>query len=162
MFLGRAEEASGRREGAATEPARPADVPWWQSTCPPPQPPRAVGPGDRMVREVDRRHASGFYPYVFLAAADAWAGRDKEAKDAAAQLQKVYPASPCRRGPESTGPTIRPSKRNFSASRKACARRACRRERRRRINRLPRSASGGGACSRSQRMMPLGGPRRHF
>jgi tetratricopeptide (TPR) repeat protein len=30
-----------------------------------------------------------FYPYVHLAAANAWAGRDKEAKDAAAQLQKV-------------------------------------------------------------------------
>jgi tetratricopeptide (TPR) repeat protein len=29
--------------------------------------------------------------YVQLAAAYAWAGRDKEAKDAAAQLQKVYP-----------------------------------------------------------------------
>jgi adenylate cyclase len=32
-----------------------------------------------------------FYPYVFLAAANAWAGHDKEAKEAAAQLQKVYP-----------------------------------------------------------------------
>jgi hypothetical protein len=32
-----------------------------------------------------------FYPYVFLAAANAWAGHDQEAKDAAAQLQKVHP-----------------------------------------------------------------------
>jgi adenylate cyclase len=32
-----------------------------------------------------------YYPYVDLAAANAWAGHDKEAKDAAAQLQKVYP-----------------------------------------------------------------------
>jgi len=32
-----------------------------------------------------------FYPLVDLAASNAWAGRDKEAKDAAAQLQKVYP-----------------------------------------------------------------------
>ena len=31
------------------------------------------------------------YPLVGLAAANAWAGRDKEAKDAAAQLQKAYP-----------------------------------------------------------------------
>ena len=32
-------------------------------------------------------------PYLFvdLAAANAWAGHDKEAKEAAAQLQKVYP-----------------------------------------------------------------------
>jgi class 3 adenylate cyclase/TolB-like protein len=32
-----------------------------------------------------------WYPYASLVAAYAWAGRDKEAKDAAAQLQKVYP-----------------------------------------------------------------------
>ena len=33
-----------------------------------------------------------WYPLVDLAAANAWAGHEKEAKDAAAQLQKVYPA----------------------------------------------------------------------
>jgi len=32
-----------------------------------------------------------WWPLVELAAANAWAGHDKEAKDAAAQLQKVYP-----------------------------------------------------------------------
>ena len=32
-----------------------------------------------------------FIPLLFLASANAWAGHDKEAKDAAAQLQKVYP-----------------------------------------------------------------------
>src|SRR5262249_40972642 len=32
-----------------------------------------------------------FYPLVDLANANAWAGHDKEAKEAAAQLQKVYP-----------------------------------------------------------------------
>jgi adenylate cyclase len=32
-----------------------------------------------------------FYPLVDLVAANAWAGNEKEAKDAAAQLQKVYP-----------------------------------------------------------------------
>ena len=31
------------------------------------------------------------YAWVHLAAANAWAGHDKEAKDAAAQLQKVQP-----------------------------------------------------------------------
>ena len=35
--------------------------------------------------------ARNFYPLVDLAAANAWAGHDKEAKEAAAQLQKVYP-----------------------------------------------------------------------
>ncbi len=33
----------------------------------------------------------GWHPLVDLAAANAWAGHDKEAKEAAAQLQKVYP-----------------------------------------------------------------------
>ncbi len=32
-----------------------------------------------------------FYPLVDLAAANAWTGHDKEAKEAVAQLQKVYP-----------------------------------------------------------------------
>jgi hypothetical protein len=32
-----------------------------------------------------------FYPYADLAAAHAFAGHDKEAKEAAAQLQKLYP-----------------------------------------------------------------------
>jgi tetratricopeptide (TPR) repeat protein len=32
-----------------------------------------------------------FFPLVHLAAANAWAGHDKEAKEAAAQLRKVYP-----------------------------------------------------------------------
>jgi hypothetical protein len=34
---------------------------------------------------------ANFFPFVDLAAANAWAGHDKEAKEAAAQLQKVYP-----------------------------------------------------------------------
>jgi adenylate cyclase len=32
-----------------------------------------------------------YYTYLYLAASYAWAGRDKEAKDAAAHLQKLYP-----------------------------------------------------------------------
>ena len=32
-----------------------------------------------------------FFPFLGLAASNAWAGHDKEAKEAAAQLQKVYP-----------------------------------------------------------------------
>jgi hypothetical protein len=32
-----------------------------------------------------------WYTFVYLAAASAWAGRDKEAKEAAAQLQKLDP-----------------------------------------------------------------------
>ena len=35
--------------------------------------------------------ATNWYPYVDLAAANAWAGHDKEAKETVAQLRKVYP-----------------------------------------------------------------------
>ena len=45
-----------------------------------------------MVQQVDRgSDPTNWYPLVDLAAANAWAGHDKEAKEAAAQLQKVYP-----------------------------------------------------------------------
>jgi adenylate cyclase len=44
-----------------------------------------------MVRQVCRGHAGGLVSLVGLAAANAWAGHDKQAKEAAAQLQKVYP-----------------------------------------------------------------------
>ena len=45
-----------------------------------------------MVRQVDRERCAEIrFPLVDLAAANAWAGHDKEAKEAAAQLQKVYP-----------------------------------------------------------------------
>ena len=44
-----------------------------------------------MVREGARGRARVFYPLADLAAANAWAAHDKEAKEAAAQLQKVYP-----------------------------------------------------------------------
>ena len=38
--------------------------------------------------------APGFwYPLIDLAAANAWLGHDKEAKEAAARLQKLYPGS---------------------------------------------------------------------
>ena len=35
--------------------------------------------------------AENMYTLVHLAAANAWAGHDKEAREAAAQLQKAYP-----------------------------------------------------------------------
>ena len=82
-----------------------------------------------------------FYPYLDLAAANAWAGHDKEAKEAAAQLQKLYPGFTVQTLLGCTGPTIRPSTRNISASPRACARRACRRARRSRIERAARPAA---------------------
>jgi adenylate cyclase len=44
-----------------------------------------------MVQQVNRRRSYEFFPLIDLAAANAWLGHDKEAKEAAAQLQKVYP-----------------------------------------------------------------------
>ena len=44
-----------------------------------------------MVQQGARGDAGDLYPLVDLAAANAWAGHDKEAKEAVAQLQKVYP-----------------------------------------------------------------------
>jgi hypothetical protein len=72
---------------------------------------------------------ASMFPYVDLAAANAWAGHDKEAKEAVAGLRKLYPDFTVQ-----TWVTIRPSKRNISGSSKACAKRACRRARRKRIN----------------------------
>ena len=50
---------------------------------------------------------ANMYPYVDLAAANAWAGHDKQAKEAVAQLRKL--TSPCRAWPASIGVTIRPA-----------------------------------------------------
>ena len=44
-----------------------------------------------MVQQVSRRETELFSPLADLAVAYAWVGHDKEAKEAAAQLQKVYP-----------------------------------------------------------------------
>ena len=44
-----------------------------------------------MVQQVSRGPTAGLVSAVGLASANAWAGHDKEAKQAAAQLQKVYP-----------------------------------------------------------------------
>ena len=74
-----------------------------------------------------------YYPYVELVAANAWAGHDKETRDAAAQLRKVNPYFAVQTGRACTGATIRPSTRKISASSRACARRACRRAKRSRI-----------------------------
>jgi adenylate cyclase len=71
---------------------RDSHVPWWQYwTC--------VFHMDRQQWEQAipwcNKAVAGlpqvFIPLLFLASANAWAGHDKEAKDAVAQLQKVYP-----------------------------------------------------------------------
>jgi hypothetical protein len=76
--------------------------------------------------------------HVHLAAAHAWAGHDKEAKDIAVQLQKVHPGFTVQTyadlaSHKSDNPTF--TAQYISASSKASARRACRRATRRGIDR---------------------------
>jgi adenylate cyclase len=44
-----------------------------------------------MVQQISRSRPRSWLALMGLAAANAWAGHMKEAQDAAAQLQKVYP-----------------------------------------------------------------------
>jgi hypothetical protein len=90
-----------------------------------------------------------WYPYAYLAASYAWAGRDKEAKDTAAQLQSVDPGFTLQTLPGGFSSDIRPPRRSFSASSKACARRACRRANRRRIEPAPCRSGGEGYFARN-------------
>ncbi len=79
-----------------------------------------------------------FIPILFLASANAWAGHDKEAKDAAAHLQKVYPGFTVQTWVGmhwSDDPTFNSRHERRS---KVCARRAFRRARRRPMNRRDR------------------------
>jgi class 3 adenylate cyclase/TolB-like protein len=93
VYLGRAEDGFASVETALRlNPRDPAEVPWlqfymcvlhdqlaqWEQAIPWCQKSIAGIP-------------QVWYPYAFLASANAQAGRDKEAKDAVAQLQKVDP-----------------------------------------------------------------------
>jgi adenylate cyclase len=109
-FVGRAEDGLTGVETALRLSPRDPHVPWWQLFM--------------CVLHVRLAHwdeaipwcnkgAAGlpqvYTPLVYLAAANAWAGHDKEAKEAAAQLQKVYPSFTLRtqvRGHMSDDPTF--------------------------------------------------------
>jgi TolB-like protein/DNA-binding winged helix-turn-helix (wHTH) protein/Flp pilus assembly protein TadD len=92
LFLGRAEDSFAGVETALRLSPRDPELPWWQFYM-------CVFHAQLAQREQAipwcSKSAAGqpevFYPLADLAAAYAWLGRDKEAKDAAAQLQKVYP-----------------------------------------------------------------------
>ncbi|HTZ66078.1 MAG TPA: hypothetical protein VMB83_01170 [Roseiarcus sp.] len=73
------------------------------------------------------------YARVHLAAANAWAGHDKQAREAVAQLQKVHPGFTVQKYAALILATTRHSSPNARASSKVFARRAYRRARRRRI-----------------------------
>jgi TolB-like protein/class 3 adenylate cyclase len=92
IYLGRAEEGFAGIETAFRLSPRDPHVPWWQYfMC---HLHTHLEHWDQSI-EWCNKAASGmpevFYPYLDLAAAHAWAGHGKEAKEAAAQLQKLYP-----------------------------------------------------------------------
>jgi adenylate cyclase len=93
MYLGRSEEGlAGVETALRLSPGDRAAVPWWQFyMC---GLHSALAHWDQAIEWCEKSIAGNpqvWYPYVMLAAANAWAGHDKEAKDAAAQLQKLYP-----------------------------------------------------------------------
>ena len=92
MFRGHAEDGIAGVETALRLSPRDPHVPWWQFDMCALQGNLAH---DEQAIEWCNKAAVGlpqvFLPLVPLASANAWAGHIKEAKDAAAQLQKVYP-----------------------------------------------------------------------
>jgi adenylate cyclase len=92
VFLGHSEDGSAGIETALRLSPRDPGVSWWQFfMC---HVHTHLAQWDQAIELCNKSIASGnqsFLPLVDLAAANAWAGHDKEAKEAAAQLQKVYP-----------------------------------------------------------------------
>jgi adenylate cyclase len=92
MYLGRAEDGFAGVEAALRLSPRDTNVPWWQFyMC---FLHANLAHWDQAI-EWCNKAAAGipqvYFPFVILAAANAWAGHEKEANDAAAQLQKVLP-----------------------------------------------------------------------
>ena len=92
MFLGRSEDGFAGVETALRLSPRDPNVPWWQfSMC---ALHAQLAHWEQAIPWCEKSVAGNpqaWYPLVGLTAANAWAGRDKEAKDAAAQLLRVYP-----------------------------------------------------------------------
>ncbi len=92
VFLGHAEDSFTGIETALRLSPRDPDMSWWQwFMC---HAHTHLAQWEQAIEWRGKSIASGnqsFFPFVDLAAANAWAGHDKEAKEAAAELQKVYP-----------------------------------------------------------------------
>jgi adenylate cyclase len=92
LFLGHSEDGFAGIETALRLSPRDRNVSLWQFfTC---HLHTHLAQWEQAIEWCGKSIASGFqafFPFVDLAAANAWAGHDKEAKEAAAQLQKVYP-----------------------------------------------------------------------
>ena len=92
MFLGHSEDGFAGLETALRLSPRDPLVPWWQFyMC---DLHTHLAQWEQAIEWCGKSIASGnasMFPYVDLAAANAWAGHDKEAKEAVAQLRKLYP-----------------------------------------------------------------------
>jgi adenylate cyclase len=92
VFFGRAEDGFAEVETAFRLSPRDPGAPWWQFyMC---VLHNHLAQWEQAIPRCEKSIAGipqVFYPYVELAAAYAWAGHDKEAKETAAQLQKVQP-----------------------------------------------------------------------
>ena len=92
LYLGRAEDGFSGLETAFRLSPRDPLVPGWQTeVC---ALHNFLAQWEQAIEWCDKARAGGpdnWYPLVHLAAANAWAGHDKEAKEAVAQLQKVFP-----------------------------------------------------------------------
>jgi adenylate cyclase len=92
VFFGRAEDGFAEVETAFRLSPRDPGAPWWQFyMC---VLHNHLAQWEQAIPWCEKSIAGipqVFYPYVELAAAYAWARQDKEAKETAAQLQKVQP-----------------------------------------------------------------------
>ena len=93
MFLGHSEDGfSGVETAFRLNPRDPVNVSWWQfDMC---HLHMHLAQWEQAIEWCNKSAAGlpqAWFPLVDLAAANAWAGHEKEAKEAAAQLQKVFP-----------------------------------------------------------------------
>jgi tetratricopeptide (TPR) repeat protein len=92
MYLGRSEDGLAGLETAFRLSPRDPYVPYWQLfVC---ALHAYLAQSEQAIEWCEKARAGApdnWYPLVYLAAAHAWAGHDKEANEAAAQLQKLYP-----------------------------------------------------------------------
>ena len=93
LYLGRAEEGFSGLETALRLSPRDPRVPLWQANvC---YLHNYLAQWEQAIEWCEKAVASApenLFAWVHLAAANAWAGHDKQAREALAQLQKVYPS----------------------------------------------------------------------
>ena len=134
MFLGHSEDGFAGVETALRLSPRDPGVPWWQffiaiST------PISLS-GNRRLNGAGSRSRAATTPCTRMSTSPRptpGRGMTRRRKRPSRSCGNSIQTSPCRAGPASTGATIRPSTSNTLVSSKACAKLACRRAKRRRI-----------------------------